>query len=54
MPSAEARPEAELFEKIELEEILRGGAIQASLEQEWPSEKEVRYAEEKLQEGRAI
>ncbi len=48
MPPAEARPESELFEKIELEEILeKVEQLKPSLEQEWPSEKEVRYAEEK-------
>ena len=45
---AEAPPEAELFEKIELEEILeKVERLKPSLEQEWPSRKEVRYVEEK-------
>jgi CheY-like chemotaxis protein len=48
MPPADAVPEAELFEKIELEEILQKvEQLKPSLEEEWPSEKEVRYAEEK-------
>lgn len=47
-PPEEARPEAELFEKIELEEILeKVEQLKPSLEREWPSEKEVKYAEEK-------
>jgi CheY-like chemotaxis protein len=41
-------PEKELFEKIELEEILeKVEQLKPSLEKEWPSEKEVTYAEEK-------
>ncbi len=48
MPYREARPESELFEKIELEEILeKVEELKPSLEREWPSEKEVKYAEEK-------
>ncbi len=48
MPSAEGPPETELFEKIELEEILeKVERLKPSLEQEWPSEKEVKYVEEK-------
>jgi len=49
MPPAEAPPEAELFEKIELEEILeKVEQLKPSLEREWPSEKEVRNVEEKF------
>jgi len=41
-------PENELFEKIELEEILeKVEQLKPSLEKEWPSEKEVRYVEER-------
>ena len=48
LPYREARPEAELFEKIELEEILeKVEQLKPSLEREWPSEKEARYVEEK-------
>ncbi len=48
MPSKEASPEEELFEKIELEEILgKVEQLRPSLEREWPSEKEVRYVEER-------
>ncbi len=48
MPYREPPAEAELFEKIELEEILeKVEQLKPSLEQEWPSEKEARYAEEK-------
>ena len=48
IPPAEAPPETELFEKIELEEILQKvEQLKPSLEQEWPSGKEVRYSEEK-------
>ncbi len=48
IPYREAPPEAELFEKIELEEILeKVEQLKPSLEQEWPSEKEARYVEEK-------
>lgn len=44
----EVRSEAELFEKIELEEVLeKVEQLKPSLEQEWPSEKEVKYTEEK-------
>lgn len=48
MPSKDASPEEELFEKIELEEILeKVEQLKPSLEKEWPSEKEVRDIEEK-------
>jgi CheY-like chemotaxis protein len=48
MDSRETSPEAELFEKIELEEILeKVEQLKPSLEQEWPSEKEVGYVEER-------
>ena len=48
MPSKEASPEEELFEKIELEEILeKVEQLKPSLEKEWPSEKEVGDIEEK-------
>jgi len=48
MPGAGAPSEAEFFEKIELEEILeKVERLKPSLEQEWPSGKEVRYTEEK-------
>lgn len=48
MPAADAPPETELFEKIELEEILQKvEQLKPSLEQEWPSEKEARHVEEK-------
>jgi CheY-like chemotaxis protein len=41
-------PEKELFEKIELEEILeKVEQLKPSLEKEWPSEKEVTYVEQK-------
>src|SRR4030043_343651 len=41
-------PENELFEKIELEEILeKVEQLKPSLEKEWPAEKEVRYVEER-------
>jgi hypothetical protein len=41
-------PENELFEKIKLEEILeKVEQLKPSLEKEWPSEKEVRYVEER-------
>ncbi len=47
-PPEEARPDSELFEKIELEEILeKVEQLRPSLEQEWPSEKEVRYIDER-------
>ena len=47
-PPEETRPDTELFEKIELEEILgKVEQLKPSLEQEWPSEKEVKYTEEK-------
>jgi twitching motility two-component system response regulator PilG len=40
--------ENELFEKIELEEVLdKVEQLKPSLEKEWPSEKEVRYVEER-------
>jgi hypothetical protein len=52
MPSKEASPEEELFEKIELEEILgKVEQLGPALEQEWPSEKEVRYVEERPFKG---
>jgi CheY-like chemotaxis protein len=48
MPSKEASPEEELFEKIELEEILeKVEQLKPSLEKEWPSGKEVTDIEEK-------
>jgi twitching motility two-component system response regulator PilH len=48
MPPKEAIPEEELFEKIELEEILeKVEQLKPSLEKEWPSEKEVRDIETK-------
>jgi len=48
MAPAEAPREAEFFEKIELEEILeKVERLKPSLEQEWPSEKEAKYFEEK-------
>jgi len=48
MPPKEASPEEELFEKIELEEILeKVEQLKPSLEKEWPSEKEIRNKEEK-------
>jgi CheY-like chemotaxis protein len=48
MPLKEASPEEELFEKIELEEILeKVEQLKPSLEKEWPSEKEVRDIEER-------
>ncbi len=48
MPSKDASPEEELFEKIELEEILeKVEQLKPFLEKEWPSEKEVRDIEEK-------
>jgi len=48
MPSKDASPEEELFEKIEFEEILeKVEQLKPSLEKEWPSEKEVRDIEEK-------
>jgi CheY-like chemotaxis protein len=41
-------PEKELFEKIEIEEILeKVEQLKPSLEKEWPSEKEVTYLEER-------
>jgi CheY-like chemotaxis protein len=43
VPLKEASPEEELFDKIELEEILeKVEQLKPSLEKEWPSEKEVR------------
>ena len=49
MPQKEASPEEELFEKIELEEILeKVEQLKPSLEKEWPSEKEIRNIEEKV------
>jgi len=51
MPPKEATPEEELFEKIELEEILeKVEQLKPSLEKEWPTEKEVKAVEEKLTE----
>jgi CheY-like chemotaxis protein len=48
MPLKEASPEEELFDKIELEEILeKVEQLKPSLEKEWPSEKEVRDIEER-------
>jgi CheY-like chemotaxis protein len=48
MPPKGASPEEELFEKIELEEILeKVEQLKPFLEKEWPSEKEVRDIEEK-------
>jgi CheY-like chemotaxis protein len=48
MPLKEASPEEELFEKIELEEILeKVEQLKPSLEKEWPSEKEVRDIEKR-------
>jgi len=48
IPSQEAPRESDLFEKIELEEILeKVEQLKPSLEQEWPSEKETKYVEEK-------
>ena len=48
IPPKEATPEEELFEKIELEEILeKVEQLKPSLEKEWPSEKEVKVLEEK-------
>ncbi|MEW6376907.1 MAG: response regulator [Thermodesulfobacteriota bacterium] len=45
----EVTPEEELFEKIELEEILeKVEQLKPSIEREWPSEKEVRFLEEKI------
>ena len=42
-PAKEASPEDELFEKIELEEILeKVEQLKPSLEKEWPAQKEVR------------
>jgi hypothetical protein len=48
MPPKEVSPEEELFEKIELEEILeKVEQLKPSLEKEWPSEKEIKEREEK-------
>jgi CheY-like chemotaxis protein len=48
MTSKEVSPEEELFEKIELEEILeKVEQLKPSLEKEWPSEKEIKEKEEK-------
>ncbi len=48
MPLKEASPEEELFDKIELEEILeKVEQLKPSLEKEWPSEKDVRATEER-------
>jgi CheY-like chemotaxis protein len=47
-PPKEALPEEELFEKIELEEILeKVEQLKPSLEKEWPSEKEAKAIETK-------
>ena len=52
MPSKEVSPEEELFEKIELEEILeKVEQLKPSLEKEWPSEKEIKEKEEKAFKG---
>jgi len=46
-PLKEASPDEELFDKIELEEILeKVEQLKPSLEKEWPAEKEVRDIEE--------
>jgi CheY-like chemotaxis protein len=48
VPLKEASPEDELFDKIELEEILgKVEQLKPSLEKEWPYEKEVRDIEER-------
>jgi CheY-like chemotaxis protein len=48
VPLKEASPEEELFDKIELEEILeKVEQLKPSLEKEWPSEKEVRDIDER-------
>jgi CheY-like chemotaxis protein len=48
----EAAPEEELFERIELEEILeKVEQLKPSIEKEWPPEKEVRFSEEKIPAG---
>jgi CheY-like chemotaxis protein len=48
VPLKEASPEEELFDKIELEEILgKVEQLKPSLEKEWPYEKEVRDIEER-------
>jgi CheY-like chemotaxis protein len=48
IPPKEVSPEDELFEKIELEEILeKVEQLKPSIEREWPSEKEIRVKEEK-------
>jgi CheY-like chemotaxis protein len=47
VPLKEASPEEELFDKIELEEILeKVEQLKPSLEKEWPAEKEVRDIDE--------
>jgi len=47
VPLKEASPEEDLFDKIELEEILeKVEQLKPSLEKEWPSEKEARDIEE--------
>jgi len=47
VPLRDATPEEELFDKIELEEILeKVEQLKPSLEKEWPAEKEVRDIEE--------
>ena len=51
MPSKDASPEEELFEKIELEEILeKVEQLKPFLEKEWPSEKEVRDSEKEVRD----
>src|SRR4030042_3936874 len=48
VPLKEASPEEELFDKIELEEILeKVEQLKPSLEKEWPAEKEVRDIDER-------
>ena len=48
VPLKEASPEEELFDKIELEEILeKVEQLKPSLEKEWPAEKEVRDIEKR-------
>jgi hypothetical protein len=48
VPSEEASPGEELFEKIELEEVLeKVEQLKPDLEKEWPSESEVRYVGER-------
>jgi CheY-like chemotaxis protein len=48
VPSKEALPEEEIFDKIELEEILeKVEQLKPSLEKEWPSGKEIRDIDER-------